>query len=255
MAASARGRAGGVFDEEEGERFAVGREGRGVEEASDVGELVGFAGRAGVEINLVLFGRVAFAAGGGVGEGLRIGRKDGRVIGAAGAGCDELVFGLGDGVGLEMDGAVAEQGVGDEGAVGGDLDLAGSLDVGTCRHGFGRGGGRGSPWGRRGRGCRIGRGADAGARAKRSRGTVAARRARWGESHDQKSIAFVRVCAAPARAKVERGQGRALRAPASSARTMVLTRIGILPRGFAAAAVISALILAAGRDPKFIKRS
>ena len=90
------GGTGGVFYEEEGDGFAVGREGRLLEEAGEVGELADFAGGAGVEEDLFLAGLFFLAgAGGGEGESLGIGAPDGGAVGAgSGAvGGDEFLFG------------------------------------------------------------------------------------------------------------------------------------------------------------------
>jgi hypothetical protein len=59
------GRAGGVFDEEEGDGLAVGRPGGLLEVAGEVGELADIAGGAGPEKDLGLVGLVLGGGAGG----------------------------------------------------------------------------------------------------------------------------------------------------------------------------------------------
>jgi len=89
------GGAGGVLDEEEGERAAVGRPGGHVDLAGDVGELAALTGLAGPKEDLLLVGVVfTGGAGGRVGQPLAVGRPGGAVIGAVGC----LGFGVDGGL-------------------------------------------------------------------------------------------------------------------------------------------------------------
>ena len=134
------GVAGGVFDEEEGDGFAVGRPGGLLHLAGDVGELLDLVRSFGPEEDLLLVG-LGFVVGavGEEGEGRAVGRPDGCVDGAVRAfDVDQLVVGgVGD-VGEVKGGAVAAaQRPGNGGAVGRDRDAAGPGGAGELLVGIG----------------------------------------------------------------------------------------------------------------------
>ena len=125
------GGAGSIFNEEEPNLRAVGGEGGLLEVAGEVGELFGGGGGFGPEEDLLLV-LVGFVGGavGEEGEGLAVGRPEGRGVGALGgvADRDELFFGgvrVGDGGEVEGGDVVVGEGPGDESAVGREGDAAG----------------------------------------------------------------------------------------------------------------------------------
>jgi hypothetical protein len=120
----------GIFDEQEGDGLAIRREGGGVKQTRDVGELLHLASRPGVEEDLVLL--LVRCAVRGEGHGLGVGREDGVRVGASGGVRDGngLVGGRVCRVGGEMDGGFRPaECVGDEGAVGRNGNIAGRFDV------------------------------------------------------------------------------------------------------------------------------